>query len=204
MGCRLKATFSDPYMAPPVLDDIDCDRVTAFSKEEPANITLGYQQPSASKPSGPHHPHHFIHDKHCITGMAIKGTVDPSRSGRGRHPECVSCDLPMLLDITKCNSLDASEQCCRAAKAWNNGGCMCAHSSHKLAREMGASHALMKALANQCDFQLTNHQEKNCPAVSNNFRSQGVQDSAAFGGWNTLIPATLGAAFLLMFALFTE
>ena len=83
-------------------------------------------------------------------------------------------------------------------------GCMCAHSSHKLAKEMGASHALMKALANQCDFQLTNHQEKNCPAVSNNFRSQGVQDSAAFGGWNTLIPATLGAAFLLMFALFTE
>ena len=210
-ACRLKATFSDPYMAPPVLDDIDCDRVTAFSKEEPANITLGYQQPSASKPSGPHHPHHFIHDKHCITGMAIKGTVDPSRSGRGRHPECVSCDLPMLLDITKCNSLDASEQCCRAAKAWNNGGCMCAHSSHKLAKEMGASHTLMKALSQQCDFTLMNEHAKNCPAVNQKFTSAGAHsgansgaNSAAFSGWSTLMPATIGAGLLLVGALLTE
>merc|ERR1712196_470713 len=93
-ACRLKATFSDPYMAPPVLDDIDCDRVTAFSKEEPASITLGYQQPSASKPSGPHHPHHFIHDKHCITGMAIKGTVDPSRSGADATPSACPATSP--------------------------------------------------------------------------------------------------------------
>ena len=201
-ACRLKETFNDPYIAPPILEDIDCStiNVDAMARDESG----AHVQPSAGHANKPHQRHHFIHDKHCLTGMAIKGTVDYDRNSNGRKPHCVSCDLPMLLDITKCNAMDASEHCCRAAKAWNNGGCMCAHSSHKLAKEMGASHALMKALANQCDFQLMNHQEKNCPAVSNNFRSQGVQDSAAFGGWNTLIPATLGAAFLLMFALFTE
>ena len=78
-ACRLKETFNDPYMAPPVLDDIDCTTVTAFSTDEPAKGN----QPIASKPNRAHHPHHFIHDKHCLTGMAIKGTVDRSRSGRG-------------------------------------------------------------------------------------------------------------------------
>ncbi|QDZ19175.1 hypothetical protein HOP50_02g16890 [Chloropicon primus] len=200
-ACRLKETFSDPYMAPPVLDDIDCSSISAMSKDETGKDV----QPSASQPNRAHHPHHFVHDRHCLTGMAIKGTVDHNRGGRGRQPACVSCDLPMLLDITKCNAMDASEECCRAAKAWNNGGCMCAHSSHKLAKEMGASHALMKALANQCDFTTLSEHQGNCPAkAAGHFRSADAANSAAFSAWNTLIPATLGAGFLLMFALFTE
>jgi hypothetical protein len=188
-ACRLKATYSDPYMTPPALEDVDCEEVAAFSR------------PVDEKQ--PHEKHHFIHDRHCITGLAIKNTVDYSRDSRGNKAECVSCDLPMLLEVTKCNAMDASEECCRAAKAWNNGGCMCASASHELAREMGASHALMKALSNQCSFSLMNEHEKNCPAKGNHGKVRAA-DSAAFGGWNTLIPATLGAGFLLLFALFTE
>merc|ERR1711977_755521 len=33
-ACRLKETYSDPYMAPPVLEDIDCTSITAMSKDE--------------------------------------------------------------------------------------------------------------------------------------------------------------------------
>ena len=205
-ACRLKQTFSDPYMAPPVLDNIDCEQISSFSR--------GDSQPSAAGgETRPHERKHFVHDKSCLTGMAIKGTKDMSRDKRGRMPHCVSCDLPMLLDITKCNAMDASEQCCRAAKAWNNGGCMCAPSSHELAKEMGASNALMKALSKQCGFEVMNPHHKNCPAKNTRVQSSSkggrngrvaAADSSAFAGWSTLVPATLGAASLLMFALFTE
>jgi len=195
-ACRLKETFNDPYMTPPVLADIDCSQISSFSKDE---------QPTASSDQTPHERHHFIHDRHCITGMAIKGTVDYARDSRGRKAQCVSCDLPMLLDITKCNAMDASPECCRAAKAWNNGGCMCAAASHSLAKEMGASHALMNALSRQCDFTLVNEHHKNCPAKHSAVHGRAAAaNSAAFSGWSTLIPATIGATFLLTFALFSS
>ena len=78
---RMNATFEDPYMAPAVLQDVDCTQVESFSRDDsdsgiPEGIT--HTEPtspieSAWNKGSAHEKEHFILDKHCKTCFAIEG-----------------------------------------------------------------------------------------------------------------------------------